>query len=251
MSKIYDALVQAAKKSDSRTAVFRSNIDPKTELLNLSSRDISLEWKIIGTVVAVMLAFGLVLVIIANQLIGRTLRTEIDQRALAIATNLSDAAAGPVISKNILDLYALLTKYARLQGVAYAFIEDPNGQIVGHTMRPFPSELMGTLTPDERKQVGTRVVTLQGNTVYETRVPVLEGQLGAAHLGIWAKAMKTEINAVLLPFVGLIALVLLVAVALSVFLVRAIIAPIGGRSEKTTDVSAGELNAPVENRVAR
>jgi sensor histidine kinase regulating citrate/malate metabolism len=251
MSKIYDALAQAAKKSDSSTAVFRSSIDRKTELPNLSSRAISLQWKIIGAVVTVLLAFGLVLVIIANQHIGRTLRTEIDQRALAIATNLSDAAAAPVISKNILDLYALLTKYARLQGVAYAFIEDNNGQIVAHSMRPFPSELMGTLTPDERKQVGTRVVTLQGNTVYETRVPVLEGQLGAAHLGIWAEGVKTQINAVLLPFVGLIALVLLVAVALSVFLVRAIITPIGGRTDKTTDVSAGELNAPVENRVAR
>jgi sensor histidine kinase regulating citrate/malate metabolism len=169
---------------------------------------------------------------------------------LAITTNLSDAAAGPVIGKNILDLYALLTKYARLEGVAYAFIEDTNGQIVGHSMRPFPPELMRTLTPDERKQVGTRVVTLQGNTVYETRVPILEGQLGTAHLGIWAEGVKTEINTVLLRFVSLIVLVLLVTVALSVFLVRAIIAPISGRTDKT-DASAAELNTPVENRVAR
>jgi sensor histidine kinase regulating citrate/malate metabolism len=248
MSKIYDALIQAAKNSDSRAAVLGSSTDQKVALPRLSSR---LAWKIIGAVAAVMLAFGILLIIIANQFLGRALRTEIDQRALAIATNLSDAAAGPVIGKNILDLYALLTKYARLQGVAYAFIEDTNGQIVGHSMRPFPSELMGTLTADERKQAGTRAVTLQGKTVYETRVPILEGQLGTAHLGIWAEGVKTEIDAVLLPFVGLIALVLLVAVALSVFLVRAFIAPIGGRTDKTTDVSAGELNAPVENRVAR
>jgi sensor histidine kinase regulating citrate/malate metabolism len=247
MSKIYDALIQAAKNSDSRAAVFRSSTDEKVALPRLSSR---LAWKITGTVAAVMLAFGLLLIIIANQFIDRALRTEFDQRALAIATNLSDAAAGPVIGKNILDLYALLTKYARLEGVAYAFIEDTNGQIVGHSMRPFPPELMRTLTPDERKQVGTRVVTLQGNTVYETRVPVLEGQLGTAHLGIWAEGVKTEINTVLLRFVGLIVLVLLVTVALSVFLVRAIIAPIGGRTDKT-DVSAAELNTPVENRVAR
>lgn len=248
MSKIYDALIQAAKNSDSKAAVFRTSAEQKVALLGLSSR---LKWKIIGTVAAVMLAFGLLLIIIANQFLDRALRTEIDQRALAIATNLSDAAAGPVIGKNILDVYALLTKYARLQGVAYAFIEDTNGQIVGHSMRPFPAELVGTLTADERKQAGTRAVTLEGKTIYETRVPILEGQLGAVHLGIWAEGVQTEIDAVLLPFVGLIALVLLVAVALSVFLVRAFIAPIGGRTDKTTDVSASELNAPVENRVAR
>ena len=248
MSKIYDALVQAAKNSDLRATAFRSSADQKAALLSLSSR---LEWKIIATVAAVMLAFGLFLVIIANQFMGRALRSEIDQRSLAIATNLSNAAAGPVIGKNILDLYALLTKYARLQGVAYAFIEDINGQIVGHSIRPFPTELVGTPTADGRKQVGTRVVTLQGKTVYETRVPILEGQLGTAHLGIWAEGVKTEIDAVRLPFVGLIGLMLLIAVALSVFLVRAIIAPIRGRTDKTTDLSAGELNAPVENRVAR
>jgi hypothetical protein len=62
--------------------------------------------------------------------------------------------------------------------------------------------------------------------------------------------VKTEINTVLLRFVGLIVLVLLVTVALSVFLVRAIIAPIGRRTDKT-DASAAELNTPVENRVAR
>ena len=98
-----------------------------------------------------MLAFGLLLIIIANQFIDRALRSEIDQRALAIATNLSNAAAGPVIGKNILDLYALLTKYARLEGVAYAFIEDTNGQIVGHSIRPFPPELMSNIDAGRAK----------------------------------------------------------------------------------------------------
>ena len=249
MSKIYDALVQAAKSSDSRTAVFRSSTDQKDG--RLRPRDIRLEWKIIGTVATVMLVFGFLLVIIANQLIGRALHSQIDQRALAIATNLSNAAAGPVIGKNILELYALLTKYAQLQGVAYAFIEDTNGQIVGHSMRPFPTELVGTPRPDERKQVRTRVVTLQGKSVYETRVPILEGQLGAAHLGIWAEGVNTEIDSARLPFVGLIGLVLLIAVTLSVFLVRAIIAPIGARTDMAREVSAGELKTPVEHRVAR
>ena len=96
MSKIYDAIIQAAKNSDSRAAVFRSSTDQKVALPRLSSR---LAWKITGAVAAVMLAFGLLLIIIANQFLDRALRSEIDQRALAIATNLSDAAAGPVIGK--------------------------------------------------------------------------------------------------------------------------------------------------------
>ncbi len=249
MSRIYDALVQAAKNRDSRTTTFQSSADQKAGLL--SSRGISLEWKIMGTVATVLLVFGLFLVIIASHLMGRALRSEIDQRALAITTNLSNAATSHVIGKNILELYVLLTKYAQLQGVAYAFIEDNNGQVVSHSLKPSPPELMGTLTSDQRKQVGTRVVTLQGKTVYETRVPILEGQLGAAHLGIWADGVNGEISTARLPFVSLVVAALLVAIALSVFLVRVIIPPIGDLTGSATEVSANELKAPIEKRAAR
>ena len=244
MSRVYDALVQAAKKSPSTTAL-QSGTDLKTGLLNLSSRDIGLEWKITGTVATVILIFGLLLIIIANVFIGRALRTEMDQRALAIATNLSNAAASHVISKNILEVYALLTRYARLNGVAYAFIEDGNGQIVGHSIRPFPRELTATPTLDQRNQVSTRVVTLQGKTVYETSVPILEGQLGAAHLGIWAEGVTTEINSARTPFFGLIIVVLLVAVAVSAFLAHLIIAPIGRLVNLANELSAGERSTAV------
>ena len=250
MSKIYDALIQAGKKSGSRTAIFRSGSHDRAKPLSLSWQGISLEWKIMGTVATVMLVFGFLLVIVANQLMGRALRTEIDQRALAIATNLSDGAAGHVIGKNILDLYALLTKYARLEGAAYAFIEDSHGQIVAHTLRPFPPELMETLTADQRKQASRRVVTLEGKTVYETRVPMLEGQLGAAHLGMWAEGVNTAISSARLSFRGPIALVLALAVIIAVFLVRLMIAPIRRLTGEATEVSAGEQKTPVENRAA-
>ena len=252
MSKIYDALVQAAKNSHSRAATLRASTGQKAGLLNLSSRNISLEWKITGAVAAVILVFGIFLLIIANQLMARALRNQIDQRALFITNNLSNAAAGPVIGNNILQLYASLTSYARLQGVAYAFIEDSNGKIIANSIRPFPTELAGTSAPDERKQVTTRSVTLQGKTVYETRAPILEGQLGAAHLGIWAEDVKKEINTIRLTFVAVIILLLLIAVALSVFLVRAIIAAIDGETGLPSDISRpAELNVAVENRLVR
>ena len=240
MSRVYDALIQGAKKSHSRS-------NQKTELLGLSSRDIGLEWKITGTVATVIFIFGMLLIIIAHQFIGRALRTEIDQRTLAITTNLSSAAVGHVMSKNIIELYALLTKYARLNGVAYAFIEDSNGQIVGHSIRPFPRLVTTTPTPDEEKQVSTRVVTLQGKPVYETSVPILEGQLGTVHLGIWAEGVNMEINSARTPFFGLIILVLLVAVVVSSFLARDMTARSASLANLAGQLSAGERSTAVEN----
>ena len=246
MSRVYDALIQGAKKSHSRSTVLESGTDQKTELLGLSSRDIGLEWKITGTVATVIFIFGMLLIIMAHQFMGRALRTEIDQRTLAITTNLSSAAVGHVMSKNIIELYALLTKYARLNGVAYAFIEDSNGQIVGHSIRPFPRLVTPTPTPDEEKQVSTRVVTLQGKSVYETSVPILEGQLGTAQLGIWAEGVNMEINSARTPFFGLIILVLLVAVVVSSFLARAMIARSASLANLAGHLNAGERSTAVE-----
>lgn len=248
MSRIYDALTKIEKKRPhSRIAVSRKwRRSDTARPLSPWWKDISLEWKIIGTIAGMMLVFGLLLVAIANHLMGRALRTQIDQRALIMATNLSDAAAGHVIGRNILELHVLVTKYARLEGSAYAFIEDNKGQIVTHSLPIFPSELGETLTMNERRQVSRRSIRLQGKPVYEIRTPILEGQVGAAHIGIWGESVATEIYSALLPIVGLITSLLLAGAILSVFLARGIIHWLTDMAEK---MSTGEVETPVENRV--
>ena len=248
MTKIYDALTKLEKKRPHPRIVFsRRRSDHKVRPLSLCSKDISrLEWKIMATIAGMMLVFGLLLVAMANHLMGRVLRAQIDQRALVTTINLSDAAAGHVIGRNTLELHALVTKYARLDGTAYAFIEDNKGQIVAHSLRAFPRELGETLTTSERTRVNRRVVTLQGKTVYETRTPILEGQVGATHIGIWAESVATEIHRARLPIAGLITIVLFVGVILFVFLARGIIRWL---TDIADTMSTGDLEAPVENRV--
>jgi sensor histidine kinase regulating citrate/malate metabolism len=86
-------------------------------------------------------------------------------------------------------------------------------------------------------------VTLQGKPVYETSVPILEGQLGAAHLGIWAEGVNTEINSARTPFFGWIILVLLISVAVSAFLARAMIAPVARLLNLASEMNAGGRSA--------
>jgi hypothetical protein len=40
-----------------------------------------------------------------------------------------------------LELDALIAKYGRLDGVAYAYIQDPKGEIIASSLQPFPAEL--------------------------------------------------------------------------------------------------------------
>lgn len=199
MSNVYDALIKAGKKNETISA------------LGLSWRGIGLEWKIIIPVL------GLVFVFTVNQLVARVLRTQIAESAALMTTNLSDAAASYLASRNVLQLNTTVTKYARLSRVAYVFIQDRDGKVIAHSLATLSPELQEELTSDQGRQVTRRELTLQGKPVYETREPILDGQLGSAHIGIWADAVEREIDQALYLFLwpitlGVVATAILVAV---------------------------------------
>src|SRR5262245_9572252 len=76
-----------------------------------------------------------------------------DESAVVITTNLSDAAAGYIASKDVLPLKTTVTKYARLNRVAYAFIKDREGKVIAHSLATFSPELEEELTSDQRRQL--------------------------------------------------------------------------------------------------
>jgi sensor histidine kinase regulating citrate/malate metabolism len=205
MSSVYDALIKAGKRNETISA------------LSLSWQGIGLEWKIM------ILVLGLLFLVTVNQLMGRALRIQMDESAGIMTTNLSDAAAGYIASKDVLPLKTTVTKYARLNRVAYAFIKDREGKVIAHSLATFSPELEEELTSDQRRQVSRRELTLQGKTVYETREPILEGRLGTAHIGIWADAVEREIDHFLFMFLWPITLGLLAAVIIVVILARPLI----------------------------
>ncbi len=213
--------------------------------MDQESRGVSLRWRIIGGFVGLISLLGLLVVGIVYELTGRILRGQLNQQASVIAINLSDGAAGFVLEKNVLRLDVLITKYSLLKGVAYAFIEDGKGEIIAHSLRTFPPQLRKRLTLDERRQIGRRTLNFQGKTVYETRVPILEGQVGAAHVGFWGDAVEQEIYHALLPIVELIIAVLLAGVVLSAILARGIIRPIRRLTDIAGNMSTGDLETPV------
>jgi type II secretory pathway predicted ATPase ExeA/HAMP domain-containing protein len=204
---------------------------------------IGLKWKIGGAFTGVMLILCTFVAAAAYQIIQHTLRDQFDKRALAIATNLSDAAAGHIVGKNLLALNALARKYTLLDGVAYAFIEDGKGDIVAQTLGTFPAELRQGLPVGGRRLVYQRELSLQKKTVYETSVPVLEGQIGIVHVGFWADAMEKEIQRALLPLIGIIAIVPFIGALLSFLVAHWFVRPIVRLTEAAEKVTRGDLEA--------
>ena len=202
-------------------------------------------WKLTIGFAALITLLGLFIIGVVYQLTSDALRDQLDQRALAIATNLSDAASANVVSKNVLELYALVRKYALLQGVEYAFIEDGKSEVIAHPLGTFPLELKETVSPENRLHMQRRALRLEGRIVYETSVPILGGQVGTAHLGIRGDFVEEEIRRAVVPIIEVVAGVVLGGILISSALVAVMTRPIRRLAQVADGMSKGDLETPV------
>jgi HAMP domain-containing protein len=205
----------------------------------------SLTGKVTTGLVSVITLLGLLIIGVVYQFTSGALRDQFDQRALAIATNLSDAAVAHVVRKNVLELAGLVRNYALLQGVEYAFIEDGKGEIIAHTLVTFPPELKETVSAQARLHPQSRALRFGGKIVYETSVPILGGQVGAAHLGIRGDFVEGEIRRTLFPMIVVIAVILLTGIVISAVLVGLMTRPIRRLGHVADTMSKGDLDTPV------
>ncbi len=210
--------------------------------INMNWQRGGLRWKISTTFSGLVLILGLLVIGIVYYFTSNALQKQVDLRSSAIATNLADAAAGLVARKSTLELDALVAKYGRLDGVAYAVIQDPKGEVLVSSMQPFPVELKdtnnGTVAP-------SGVTRLRGKPVYETRSPLLEGQLGVVRVGLWAETVQDDVRSTLLPIIGLIVACLVLGVVLSIMLASKAIRPILDLKAIADDISRGRLDTTV------
>ncbi|HWO40285.1 MAG TPA: HAMP domain-containing protein [Candidatus Eisenbacteria bacterium] len=204
-----------------------------------------LRWKISASFSALLLVLGSFVIGVVYYLTDSALRRQVELRASAIATNLSDAAAGHVARKNSLELDALIAKYGRLDGVAYAFIIGPKGDVIASSLQPFPAELKDVSLTRNQRVASSRTTSLRGQSAYETRVPLLDGQLGAVHVGLWAESVHSEVRATILPIVAAVALCLVIGVALSMAIAGKTIRPILDLKATADEISRGRLDTVV------
>jgi HAMP domain-containing protein len=210
-----------------------------------ASQGFSLTGKVTAALVAVITLLGLLVIGVVYKFTSDALRDQFNERAAAIATNLSDAAAAHVVRKNVLELSGLLRNYALLQGVEYAFIENGNGEVIAHTLGTFPPELKEPVSAETRLHSQNRSVRLGEKIVYETSVPILGGQVGAAHLGMRADFVEGEIRRTVFPMLAIVAVILLAGIVLSAVLVAVMTRPLRHLGHVADTMSKGDLDTPV------
>ncbi len=213
--------------------------------LTLPLQSGGLKWKITTAFSGLLIVLGTCVIGIVYIFTGNALQRQVDLRSAAIATNLSDAAAGYVSKKSTLELDALIAKYGRLDGVAYAYIEDPKGETLASSLQPFPAELKDSSGLGNQRTSGSRITKIHGRSIYETQMPILDGQLGAVHVGLWADTVQQDVRGTVLPIIGLIALCLVIGIAISVIIASKTVRPILQLKLSADEISRGNLDVSV------
>ena len=167
------------------------------------------------------------------------------QRATVLAVNVSDAAAGFVVARKTADLDALVRKSAGTAATAYIIVEDRQGAVAAHSVATLPDELQPLLDRQPPRQTQRRTLTFGGRTVYETAVPLLDGQAGAVRVGLWAEEVDAEIRRAITPVIFSILAVIAGGVICSIYLVWQINRPIVKLVRIASHISRGELDIPL------
>ncbi len=209
-------------------------------------RRFGLKWKIVGGLAGGIILFGLLALALVHYQMSRVFRSDLERRALDLATNLADGAATHLSRGNIPDLYALAMRYSFLPGVAYTLIRDQKGTVIAHSPATPPAVLSETSAPDARELPQQRGFVIQGSPVYETTAAILEGGLGNVSVAVWEEGLKPWVRQAVFPIVGLLVGALAAGLALAVFLTRGIARRVLRLKEIADRVSMGDLETPID-----
>ena len=189
--------------------------------------------------------FGFCTLAIVYFSLTNSLREHQLQRAIVVALNVSDAAAGLLVAKKTADLTQLVRKSAGAETTAYIVVEDRQGTVVAHSVGTLPNELQPVLDRELPRQTQRRTLTVGGRAIYEVAVPLLDGQAGAVRVGLWTEEVEAEIRRTVAPVIFLLLAVIAGGLICSIYLVWQINRPIVKLVRVASHISRGDLDVPL------
>jgi twitching motility protein PilJ len=216
---------------------------------------------LLGKIVLFLVAVLVPLAAVTWYVSARSLRTnmteEFTSKGEAIASSLASSGVDLISTRDASSVQSLVDEFARIRGVAYVMVYDPQKRFIAHTFSPsVPADIVdknivpGSVSRQERNieyQDPTRKTTRE---IIDIGVPMAAGKLGTVRVGmdrsIIDQAAVASGRQLLLLFGGVAALALLGGVVLA----RRITRPITLLVAAAQRVGRGDLTetVPVTSR---
>ena len=215
-------------------------------------RGLGLLGKIVIFLVAVLVPLAAVTWYVSARSIKKAMTEEFVSKGEAIAGSLASSGVDLISTRDASSVQSLVDEFARIRGVAYVMVYDPQKKLIAHTFSPsVPAGIVdknlvpGTLARQQR-DIAYQDPARKGNRdIIDIGVPMAAGKLGTVRVGmdraIIDQAAAASGRQVLLVFAGVAALTLIGGALLA----RRITRPITRLVEAAQRVGEGDLSETV------
>ncbi len=215
-------------------------------------RGLGLLGKIVIFLVAALVPLAAVTWYVSARSIKKAMTEEFVSKGEAIAGSLASSGVDLISTRDASSVQSLVDEFARIRGVAYVMVYDPQKKLIAHTFSPsVPAGILdknlvpGTLARQQR-DIAYQDPARKGNRdIIDIGVPMAAGKLGTVRVGmdraIIDQAAAASGRQVLLVFAGVAALTLIGGALLA----RRITRPITRLVEAAQRVGEGDLSETV------
>lgn len=190
---------------------------------------VNIRTKVLGIVLGLVLLLGLTVTLQVRIALTRSFDTQLQEQGVSVTRDLAARATDLILVNDLYALHQLLQEtLTNNRDVRYAFILDPQGQLLAHTFGPgFPQGLLEANAVDPAEHHRAVWLNTDEGRVWDIAVPIFDGRAGTARVGLSEAGMRHAVDAVtgqlLLTTVFVSAIGIAAATALTWILTRPII----------------------------
>jgi signal transduction histidine kinase len=207
----------------------------------------SVRTKILGIVLALVILLGAGVTIQSRYALTATMSAQLEEQSVSVSRDLAARSTDPILLNDLLSLHDLLDEtLANNPNVRYAFIVDPQGQVIAQTFSGgFPPGLlsMNSVQPNEHHH--TVLIKTNEGLVWDTAVPILDGKVGTARVGLSDASMQAALSTLTAQLLLTIVLVSATGILIAIFLTWILTRPILALVNATQAVAKGDFSPRV------
>ncbi len=208
---------------------------------------VSVRTKIMGIVLGFVLLLGLGITLQVRSAITATMTVQLQEQSVSVARDLAARATDLILLNDLYALHRLLQEtQANNANVRYAFVMNDQNQVLAHTFgETFPLDLLSlnaTSTPAHHQTI---LLHTNEGLVWDTVVPVLDGRIGTARVGLSDAGVRQAVRDVTGQLILTTFLVSMVGVTAATFLTWILTRPILGLVTATRALAGGDFSVQV------
>ncbi len=205
---------------------------------------VSVRTKILGIVLVLVVLLGVGITVQVRIVLQNALISRLQEQSVSIARDVAARATDLILINDLYALHQLLVEtQANNPDVRYAFVVDSNGEIIAHTFgRGFPMALLmaNTIAPDDHHQT-VELATDEG-PVWDTAVPIFNGQAGIARVGVSVDSVRATVAALTGQMLLTTVMVSAVGIAAATLLTWIVTRPILNLKQVAQAVGQGDFS---------